>query len=113
MADVFISYSRKDIEFARQLFVALEQRGRDSWIDWDSIPLSAEWWNEIQRGIDEANAFVFVMTPDSLASPVCTLEVAHAIATHKRIIPLVRREIKISEALGAIAAVNPTDFLRR
>jgi hypothetical protein len=29
MSDVFISYSRKDTEFVRQLFDALEASGRD------------------------------------------------------------------------------------
>ncbi|HHZ89379.1 TPA: TIR domain-containing protein [Candidatus Poribacteria bacterium] len=34
MVDVFISYSRKDIEFAQRLHHTLESRDHESWIDW-------------------------------------------------------------------------------
>ena len=34
MTDVFISYSRKDIAFARLLHEALIENGLETWIDW-------------------------------------------------------------------------------
>ena len=34
MVDVFISYSRKDIEFAQRLHHELEARDREPWVDW-------------------------------------------------------------------------------
>lgn len=111
MADVFISYSRHNIDFARRLFDALQKGGRDSWVDWDDIPMSTEWWKAIQDGIESANGFVFIATPDSLASPVCTMEVAHAIASHKRIIPVVHIESGIADSYGKLAAIKPTGFL--
>ena len=33
MADVFISYSREDIQFAQRLHHALESRDREPWVD--------------------------------------------------------------------------------
>ncbi|MBL8131418.1 MAG: TIR domain-containing protein [Anaerolineae bacterium] len=111
MADVFISYSRHNIAFARRLFDALQQSGRDSWIDWDDIPMSTEWWKAIQEGIEAANGFVLIITPDSLSSPVCALEIAHAITNHKRIIPVVHADTDISAAYGKLAAVKPSGFL--
>ena len=39
MTDVFISYSRKDGDFARRLTNALTASGRDVWVDWEDIPL--------------------------------------------------------------------------
>jgi len=110
MADVFISYSRKNIDFARSLFEALKRDGRDSWIDWDDISMSTAWWLAIQEGIESANAFVFVITPDSLASPVCTLEVAHAIASNKRIIPVMQVSADMPQIFGRLAAFNPTGY---
>src|SRR5262245_47701578 len=109
---VFISYSRKDTDFARRLFDALEASGRDSWIDWEGLRGDVRWWQEIQTNIDAADTFVFIMTPDSLASAVCTLELAHALARSKRIVPVVRVALKIETALGHIAAVQPDDVLR-
>ena len=38
MADVFISYSRKDIEFAQRIHQELEARDRQPWVDWQDIP---------------------------------------------------------------------------
>ena len=68
MADVFISYSRKDIDFARRLVDALKNAGQEAWIDWQGIPYSADWWREICAGIDAADTFLFIISPHSLAS---------------------------------------------
>ncbi len=92
MSDVFISYSRKDKVFVQTLHGALQTHDRDSWVDWEDIPLTADWWLEIQRGIEAANAFVFVISPDSVASAVCREEIDHAVAHNKRLVPIVRRE---------------------
>ena len=35
MSDVFVSYSRKDIAFARILYKDLKAKGMDIWIDWE------------------------------------------------------------------------------
>ena len=68
MPDIFISYSRRDKDFVTQLSDALRARGKDAWIDFKDIPASAEWLREIQDGIDEADAFLFVLSPDSISS---------------------------------------------
>jgi WD40 repeat protein len=106
MPDVFISYSRKDSAFVRQLHDALRQNNRDSWVDWEDIPLSAEWWQEICRGIEAADTFIFVISPDSLLSKVCGDELGHAIKQHKRLVPIVRREAVGQQVNQALAAHN-------
>ncbi len=106
MTDVFISYSRKDSEFVHRLHDALHAIERDTWVDWQDIPLTAEWWDEIRRGIDAANNFIFVISPDSVTSPVCNNEVEYAVATHKRLIPVVRREVPPDQMHKALARHN-------
>lgn len=69
--DIFISYSRRDKEFVARLHAALAALGRDAWIDWEDIPLTAEWEAEIYAGIEGADAFVFVLSPDSIRSEIC------------------------------------------
>jgi hypothetical protein len=91
VADVFISYSRKDSAFVRRLHEALTAAGRDSWVDWEDIPPTAQWRSEIYAAVEAADAFVFIISPDSLASKVCGEEVAHAVQHNKRIIPLLYR----------------------
>ena len=61
MADLFISYSRKDGDFVRSLNDALAAVQREVWVDWEDIPASAEWLAEIE-GADEVDA----MRADSL-----------------------------------------------
>ncbi|MBE9108795.1 TIR domain-containing protein [Nodosilinea sp. LEGE 07298] len=92
MADIFISYSRKDIDFARVLHEALSRSKYDAWIDWQDIALTADWWEEIKRGIESTDSFVFVISPDSIQSKVCRREIEHATAHNKRLVPIVRRQ---------------------
>ncbi len=92
MPNVFISYSRKDKEFAEKLVKSLEADGRDVWIDFEDIPFASEWWEEICQGIEASENAVFILSPDSLESKVCALEVNYALSNHKRLIPIVFRE---------------------
>ncbi|MDX1377350.1 MAG: TIR domain-containing protein [Anaerolineales bacterium] len=96
-ASLMISYSRKDKDFVKQLYDGLVERGfppgKDSiWVDWEGIPLSADWMAEITKGIESANAFIFVISPDSIASEVCQREIEIAAAANKRFIPILYRE---------------------
>ncbi|MEO8610039.1 MAG: toll/interleukin-1 receptor domain-containing protein [Chloroflexota bacterium] len=92
MPNMFISYSRKDKEFAEKLVTALEAQGRDIWIDYEDIPFASEWWDEICGGIESSEAAVFIISPDSLDSKVCGLEVNYAIKNNKRLIPILYRD---------------------
>ena len=92
MTDVFISYSRRDTEFVRVLYDAFEANGKTSWVDWKNIPLTSDWWAEIEKGIEAADTFIFVISPDSIASEVCAKEILHAVQHNKRLFPIVRRD---------------------
>jgi hypothetical protein len=92
MTDVFISYSHHDKEFVLRLHEALQQRGRNAWVDWEGIPPSAEWMQEINSAIEAADTFVFVISPDSVGSQICNAEVAHATRNNKRLVPVVRHD---------------------
>jgi TIR domain len=92
MTDVFLSYSRKDKAFVQTLHDALHAEQREIWVDWQAIPLTADWWHEIERGIEGTNTFVFVISPDSVASDICRDEIDHAVKHNKRLVPIVRRE---------------------
>ena len=87
-ADIFISYSRKDIAFARLIRASLQSSGLDTWIDWDRIPVGERWWDEICQAIERTHIFMFVISSSSLGSPVCRDEIGQALKNHKRIIPI-------------------------
>lgn len=93
MSDVFISYSRRDKEFALRLFEALKGRDKEVWADFEDIPVTADWWKEIQAGIDAADTFIFIISPDSVRSDICRQEIDHARDVNKRFIPLLYRDV--------------------
>ena len=85
---IFISYSRKNKLFVRKLNNAIDENGIDAWVDWEGIPLSSDWMAEINAAIEASDAFVFVISPDSLNSKVCMDELEQGIKYNKKIIPV-------------------------
>jgi hypothetical protein len=84
--DIFISYSRRDKEFVSQLCEVLIQANQKIWVDWNDIPPAEDWRQEIYRGIEAANNFVFVISPHSTSSVVCGEELDYAIKHGKRLV---------------------------
>src|SRR5215831_7950083 len=78
MAKVFISYSRKDIEFADRLDAALRGRGFEPLIDRTDIYAFQQWWDRIQALIGRADTVVFVISSDAVASEIALKEIAEA-----------------------------------
>ncbi len=95
--DIFISYSRKDSPFAKKLVEALQERDLAAWIDWEDIAKGDEWLTAIYRGIESTNAFVLILSPDSLISEICHQEIAHARQHHKKFIPVIHRDFQVDD----------------
>jgi WD40 repeat protein len=106
MASLFISYSRKDIEIARKLTEAFKGQELDIWIDWEGIAPTVDWWQEIEKGIEEADIFLFLISPDSAKSKVCTREIEHANKNAKRLIPVVVRDVAADESPASLGHLN-------
>src|SRR5215510_11395389 len=97
----FISYAREDQDFVRKLYDTLLKRGRDAWVDWEIFPAS-EWMREVRAAIDAAPGVIFLISPDSIVSSVCRQELDYALAQHKRLVPVVCRDVdadKVDESL--------------
>jgi len=88
MSHIFISYSRKNKEFAQHIVTALLENNLDIWVDWKSIPKGEDWELEIYRGIESASAFLFLISESSVSSKMCNKEIEHAVNNGKRIIPI-------------------------
>ena len=112
MNQLFISYSRKDVDFARRITERFEAEGLEAWVDWQDIPPSVDWMKEIQTGIEEADIFLYLVSPDSISSKVCAEEVGHAVLNGKRIIPVIVREIDAKTAPDTITHLNWIFFSR-
>jgi len=68
MGQVFFSYSRKDSEIVDRFVAAIENEGMNAWVDRDDIRASKSWRQEIVEAIDVCDAFVFIMSPNSVVS---------------------------------------------
>jgi hypothetical protein len=112
MKQLFVSYSRQDAEFTRRITDRLQADGLEAWVDWQDIPPSVDWMKEIQKGIEDADIFLFLVSPDSIASTICADEVAHAIENGKRIIPLIVRDFDAKSAPNTIRHLNWIFFSR-
>lgn len=104
--EVFVSYSRRDQVFVRQLHDAFSNAGRTVWVDWQDIPPVAKWRDEIAAGILKANNFLFVLSPDSVVSEECQREVDYAVEHNKRLIVIVCRKVDPRTVRSELASLN-------
>jgi WD40 repeat protein len=104
--EIFVSYSRDDESFVRTFIENLRQKGVDPWFDKENIDNGREWWQEIKKGVENANAFVFVISPSSLTSRVCHWELAYARKLGKRIIPLVYIDVMKKQHASVLANLS-------
>ena len=99
---MFLSYSRRDSEFVRRLTVALGDRGKDVWVDVEGVRDAEVFPEALRRAVESSDAFVFVITPDSVRSTFCEQEVEHAAELNKRIVPLALRPVDDTEIPEAV-----------
>ena len=104
--EVFISYSRTDHGFVRELYEALLGAGYDVWVDWEDIAPSSDWREQIHRSIEAAATVVCVLSPEWATSPICQEEVAAAATHAKRIIPLLHRDVDPAQVAAPAAQRN-------
>ncbi|MBL8153871.1 MAG: protein kinase [Anaerolineae bacterium] len=87
LGHVFISYSRRDQDYARQLADQLRTNGFGVWID-DRIDYGDRWFKEIEQAIVDCAAITVIMTPDSHESEWVHREILIAKREKKPIFPL-------------------------
>ena len=106
MARIFVSYSRKNKEFCRRLADEFQKRDLDIWVDWDDIPPTVDWKLEIQKGIEEADTFLAIVSTDWISSPICKDELEMAVKNGKRLIPVVPYDIVWNDVPTDLAHLN-------
>ena len=89
----FVSYSRDDLDFADQLVAALELCGFEAMIDRHGISGGEAWQQRLGALILEADTVVFVLSPSSARSDICSWEVEEAVRLGKRILPVLARPL--------------------
>lgn len=85
--EVFISYSRKDFEKVRTIKKEIDKSvGIDCWMDLNGIESGDRFKKVIISAINCHDALLFMLTPQSMNSPVALKELAFAASKGKRIV---------------------------
>lgn len=103
---IFLSYSRRDEEFARELFAGLELCGFDPFIDKEDIAAGEDWELRLSRLIETADTVVFVVSPNSVSSDRCGWEVQRSADLNKRILPVVWRRVEEASTPERLKRLN-------
>ena len=91
----FISYSRKDKEFALKFARELKSTGYLVWLDQLDIPTGARWDDAVERALRECEIFLIILTTASISSENVKDEIGYAIDHGKRIVPVLLEECEI------------------
>lgn len=108
---VFISYSRADAGFANELVAGLAYDGGFAIdIDEASIHEGEEWRPRLGALVAANDIVVFVLTPNSAASPICRWEIEEAERLSKRILPVLAEPLEGVEPPPQLAKLNYVRF---
>ncbi len=109
---LFISYARRDVDAVMALRGDLEQANCDVWMD-SKLEGGQKWWDTIIEQIRGCSVFVFALSPASIASRACRLELDYAIATDRPLLPVMLREVNVDLAADAVGTTQFVDYRER
>jgi molecular chaperone DnaK len=87
---LFLSYASVDEIRVAELAAVLRAGGFDPWWD-DRLEPGDNWKTELRRGIAASEAFLYLISSDSVESEWCQWELAQAVALAKPIVPILLR----------------------
>lgn len=99
MTEVFISYSSKDVEIAREVCSYMEQQCISCWIDYRDIGKGEPYAREIVRGIKETSIFVVLFSHNSNISENVINELDQAYGLNRTIIPFKLDKTEMNDEL--------------
>lgn len=96
-ADLFISYSTKDIAFAQQINSSLRQHNFSTWLDKAGMRGGTEWPAQLTQAIKNCKAVVVIISPNSMNSIWVKRELEFADKEGKRVIPIKYGEVVLPD----------------
>jgi hypothetical protein len=93
---IFISYSKKDREFAWKLADDLAKAGHDVWID-RSLQVGEEWEQTIEKQLAEADEVIVVLSRIAITSKWVQHEGSIAYGLKKRMYPVLIEEVSVDD----------------
>jgi TIR domain-containing protein len=107
--DIFISYSRRDLEFVTRLASDLDALVSGVWFDKSDIRAGERWRDSITNGIRNCKVMILVLSPDAAASKNVRDEINSALEAGKTIIPVLYRATELQGGLADL--VHETQYI--
>jgi len=107
---VFISYSRQDRQFVERLTRELQLAGIQTWIDTQNISAGANWQQEIEKGLLEADVLLYVASSQASSSGWIELELQAFLKGSGRVIPLIIDDAGPTSMPLALQTIQWVDF---
>jgi hypothetical protein len=108
MGYIYISYSRKNAEFAQRLVSDLETRGYTTWVDTDDLQAGDQWANQIEAAIQGAEVFLTLISSATVNNRTVEREISLAQQARKPIIPVLVETVPILPSLLNRQVVDAT-----
>lgn len=96
---IFMSYSRRELGFVDDLVSKLEEKKYDVWLDYRVLIPGSAWKEQIDKGLNESDTVLLVVSKASVASKYVALEWRHFLDTKKRMILLIFEAVDIPTEL--------------
>ena len=94
-----MSYSRRELGFVDDLVSKLEAEKYNVWLDYRVLVPGTPWKGQIDKGLNEADTVLLVVSKASLASKYVALEWQHFLETNKRVILLIFEAVDLPKEL--------------
>ena len=106
---IFVCYARVDKPYCIRIIETLQ--AHELWYD-QRLYAGQDWWKEILRRLDWCDAFIYLLSPDSVASLYCRRELEIALRLKRDIIPvLINRETVLPENMKDWQYIDLSDNL--
>ncbi len=92
MTQVFISYADEDRATMEKIRNSLRRESITVWTNKTDIQSGEAFEEAINRGIEQADNLIYLLSPNSVNSDYCQRELDYTLSLHKRIIPVLVRE---------------------
>ncbi len=110
MKQVFVSYSRNNLEIVTQLIGDMKAMGIDAWHD-QTLTGGQRWWDDILSNIRNCDIFVFALSPESWDSEACKSELSYVIKLGKPILPvLVADGVNLNLLTQPLSEIQVMDY---
>ena len=103
---VFMSYSRREVPFVNNLVDDLENNDYDIWLDYRSMIPGTPWAEQINKGIEDSEVIILVVSKAAMASEYVELEWKNVLKLDKRVILVIFEAVDLPEDLECFEWVD-------